>query len=222
MSLKQQAYTRIRQMIVDWELPPGSPLVENELSALIGVSRTPIREALQQLTRERLVRTVAGRGAFVSEITPSDIIEIYQFRDVLETGAARLAARAEQRERMREFIAPLRAARQDISGSDVTSYYRRIGAFDHCLAELTANTRLQVALADVWSQASRLRKIAAMNSDRLLCSVDEHIAIASAIADGAEERAVVAVRTHLAGSLRNIMTTLSSGLIPVGSILPTP
>lgn len=211
MSRSRQAYEAIRERITNWEAPPGSPLVEGELSAQLGLSRTPVREALQRLSREHLVRMVPGRGAFVTEITPTDIMEIYQMRDVLETGAARLACQSERRGEMRTFVARFEQARERLP-EDIDGYYALLSLFDACLADIAGNQRLRNALIDTWSQSGRLRKLASRNDSRIRGTVDEHIEIAVAVAAGHEQDAVVAIRRHLARSLNNILSSFSRSL----------
>lgn len=87
----EAAYTAIKNAIIDRSLPPGAPLIELDLAAQLKVSRTPIREALQKLEQERLVRR-GSRGLEVSAPTPEDVFQIYDVRIALEELAARSAA----------------------------------------------------------------------------------------------------------------------------------
>src|SRR5690606_27242041 len=86
------AYARLRSEIIDWQLEPGTPLSEIETAERLGVSRTPVREALARLTAEGLVSSV-GRTARVAPLSLELVIELYELREALETHAARLAAR---------------------------------------------------------------------------------------------------------------------------------
>ncbi|RIK34323.1 MAG: hypothetical protein DCC52_00995 [Chloroflexi bacterium] len=90
-SLKDHAYQRIKDAILNLQLKPGAPLVEADLAEQLGVSKTPVRDALLELRREGLVTKIPYSGTFVSEITGKDIREIIQIRAVLEGLAARLA-----------------------------------------------------------------------------------------------------------------------------------
>ena len=91
-SLSQQAYVHIRRKIVSLELPPGSVIDEANLRAELGFGRTPIREAMQRLSLEKLVTIVPRRGMFVAEIGITDLQRLFEVRVVLESTAARLAA----------------------------------------------------------------------------------------------------------------------------------
>lgn len=88
--LRQQALNGIRQAIVDGELEPGRRLREAELSAITGVSRSVIREALCQLEAERLIVNVPNKGAMVRTLSPAEAVDVYRVRALLEGYAARL------------------------------------------------------------------------------------------------------------------------------------
>jgi DNA-binding GntR family transcriptional regulator len=91
-NLKAEAYRIIRESISTGHFPPGAPLKESELARELGVSRTPVREALNQLSKEGLVQFISGRGAFVHRWSRDEVVEVLLIREVLEGLAARLAA----------------------------------------------------------------------------------------------------------------------------------
>lgn len=91
-SLREQARLAIRQAILDLRHPPGSLLSENQLAEELGISRTPIREALRELAGSGLVRILPRRGVVVAEPTVKDILEVYQLREQLECFAVETAA----------------------------------------------------------------------------------------------------------------------------------
>jgi DNA-binding GntR family transcriptional regulator len=88
----ERAYQTIRARIMDGSVPPGAALREEALAAEIGVSRTPVRDALRRLLADGLVESARNRGTFVAEITTDDLLEVYQLRAMLEGFAARRAA----------------------------------------------------------------------------------------------------------------------------------
>src|SRR5262245_30353865 len=90
--LAPTVYEALRRDILEREFDPGEPLTEQGLSERYGVSRTPVREALAKLERDRLVRVVPKKGAFVRSVSHDDVRELYQIREVLEGLAVRLAA----------------------------------------------------------------------------------------------------------------------------------
>lgn len=107
-SLTDKAYFYLEQMIVTLRLRPGSAVSESELSEQLGIGRTPIREALQRLARERLVVILPRRGIIVSEINVNSQLRLLEVRRVVERLVARSAARrasVETRQRFREIAA---------------------------------------------------------------------------------------------------------------------
>ena len=89
---KTIAYEAIKRQIINIELPPGLPINEAELASQLGVSKTPIREALRQLERDGFVENVPSRGSMISHITSQEITDVFQIREIIESGAAKRAA----------------------------------------------------------------------------------------------------------------------------------
>ena len=97
VSKKQIAYEKIKEMILDGAFSKESPLVERQLCDMIGISRTPIREALRELANDGLVEVIDGKGVYVKKIGFRDMIEIFEMREALEGMAVRLfVERADQ------------------------------------------------------------------------------------------------------------------------------
>lgn len=216
MKLSDEVYEKLKREILEGELTPGTPLSENEVARRLDSSRTPVRESLQRLAHDGLVRLISGRGALVTEIAASDIVEIFQMRTALETYAARLAARSGFRSSVLQLIDRLDEAASELQKSATyrPRYYALSHEIDKAIVALASNQRLGGALEDIWNQAYRLRHLASSNPGRLLKTVDEHRLILTAIAEGDEAAAAFATETHLEHSLENI---LSSMWRPAGS-----
>jgi DNA-binding GntR family transcriptional regulator len=103
MSLTDDAYAELRRLIVTLELPPDSALDEAELQARLNIGRTPIREAVQRLQRDQLVRVVPRRGVFVTVVDPAELSTLFETRAVVEPYAARLAAKRGTRQHWDEM-----------------------------------------------------------------------------------------------------------------------
>src|SRR5262245_2078621 len=106
--LAPTVYEALRRDILERTFVPGEPLTEQDLSRRYGVSRTPVREALAKLERDRLVRVVPKKGAFVRSISHDDVRELYQIREALEALAMRLAAPRFERSELQGFEARFR------------------------------------------------------------------------------------------------------------------
>ncbi len=89
-SKKQQAYEKIKKMIIDNEVEKDAPLVERVLCEKLGISRTPVREALRELANDGLVNIIDGKGVYVKRIDFKDMIEIFEVREALERKAIQL------------------------------------------------------------------------------------------------------------------------------------
>lgn len=92
LSLKDKAYAAIKEAILSVRFEPGMPLIETDLAQQLGISKTPIRDALQELEREGFVTRILFKGTLVTDVCVKDIVEVFQLRAVLEGLAVRLAA----------------------------------------------------------------------------------------------------------------------------------
>ncbi|MEU0968483.1 GntR family transcriptional regulator [Streptomyces sp. NPDC005917] len=222
MAQSTRAYTELRSLIVRWDLPPGSPLNEVQLAERLGVSRTPLRQAIQCLAHEGLVRLTPGRGAQVSEITLQDVVSLFQMREALETHAARLCARRPDRPRFAELQAAFEAQRTrfeagEPENGDYGSYYALIAQLDEAIDAGAMNPYLLSSLAGLRGHLERLRQIARWRHARMLQSAAEHQAICAAIQEGNESLAAQAAAVHINNSLRNILAVLAED---VGAVKP--
>lgn len=217
----EAVYATLKREILDLTLTPGSPLSEADIERRMGASRTPIRESLQRLNAEGLVRLVPRKGAFVSTISAGDIVGLFQMREALETYVARAAAGSPRHEQIASLVPELRAAVAQIGSGTHQEYYALTARMDAFLVDLAAAPRVRAALQQVWEQIYRVRRLAAAAPGRLLDSVDEHVAIVSAVARGDGEAAAREMAGHVRASLRHILLTLSDGT-PVPAAPPPP
>jgi DNA-binding GntR family transcriptional regulator len=208
MRASETAYQLLRDEIIQWRLEPGTPLGEVETSLRLGVSRTPLREALSRLIAEGLVRTGPGRTAVVTSLSRRDIIELFELREALETQAARLAAR-------RRDASVFEALRQDFVGARSTKGtptedrpYDLAEALDVAIDEAAGSVYLQSALRDLRGHLARVRRSAHSNADRLNRATSEHVLIVDAILAQDEALAASATSVHLHNSLANILESL--------------
>jgi DNA-binding GntR family transcriptional regulator len=209
MRAGERAYRVLLDDIQSNRLAAGTVLGEVEQAARLGVSRTPLREALNRLIADGLVVQVSPRVTAVSRIDAADIRRLFEARTALETMTARLAAERGDRARFRalaEEIARAGTRLGDPAGRE--DYYRLIAAFDAAIDEAVANEYLISALRTLRTHLVRVRRMAQDNPERLAQSVAEHRLIASAIGAGDRDLAAHATHVHLHNALTTILESL--------------
>lgn len=204
-----RAYLVLREEIIDWELPPGSVLGEVEQSARLGLSRTPLREALARLTADGLVRSQAGRGLVVSDISVENIRELFEVRQSLEAQAARLAATRHEGDVFhglsREFLAVPQLLEHDDPARH--AYYGLVERFDRAVDDAARNPYLISALNGLRTHLVRVRRLAKDNPVRLSAAAAEHLLIVQAIAARDADLAAHATHVHLHNALQSALET---------------
>lgn len=209
MRASDRAYQALRDEIMDWELPPGSVLAEVEQSRRLGVSRTPLREALSRLTADGLVEPQAGRGLVVTAVSLDNITELFEARQALEQRAAALAA---ERRDQAVFLELQHEFRQAVSLiDDRHAYYDLVARFDAAMDEASRSPYLVAALRGLRTHLVRIRRLAQDDPKRLIAAANEHLLIVDAIVDGDAELAAHATHVHLYRSLQNTLQAASVG-----------
>ena len=194
MRASDRAYATLLEEIQSGVLRPGAVLGEVEQAARLGVSRTPLREALGRLAADGLVAQQSPR---VTEV-----------RRALEESAARLAAERGDAATFADLARDF--ARVDLAGGGTDGYYALISRFDLALDASVANDYLTAALRTVRTHLVRVRRLARDNPGRLAASVAEHRLIAAAIAARDADLAAHATHVHLHNALTNILDSLDA------------
>lgn len=214
MRASEKAYEILRRDIVEWRMSPGTVLAEVEQSARLGVSRTPVREALARLVADGLAVQQGGRGTVVSEVSVEHLDDLFTLRRVLECEAARLACRSELAPAFAELADQFEraAAGFDPSGPPpngerigADEYYRLVARLDELGDEAADNGYLGAALRNLRVHLQRVRRLAKDHPARLRASAAEHAAIARAIAARNAELAAAATTVHLHQSFDHII-----------------
>jgi DNA-binding GntR family transcriptional regulator len=154
--LAEEAYERLVRKITRLEAEPGSVLVERDLMAEFDIGRTPLREAMQRLAIERLVNHLPNRGMFVSEITPSGVQQIYEFRAMLDGQAAALAATRATADQVRELDALHRELVSATEDADVDAYVEADRDFYRVLGEAAHNAWIADSIPRIFNLHLRL------------------------------------------------------------------
>ena len=223
MRASDHAYAALREDIIDWRLAPGTVLAEVELSERLGVSRTPVREALGRLLAEGLVAAQGGRGVVVTTVSIGDIAQLFELRQALERQLARLAADRRDPAAFEALADEFRAAPALLERADRAEYYDLVDRLDVAMDAAAANPYLSAALRTVRPHLARVRRISQDNPERLVAAAREHLLIVEAIAAGDAELADSATHVHLHASLQSILATADRGLPEhVPSVAPRP
>ncbi len=187
---------RLRAEILAGRQPPGTRLVENDLTLRFSVSRGPVREALRRLAAEGLIEHLPNRGALVRRLTREEIRELFQIRVELEALAARLAAEERDAARRAQFASAIRPIFAE-STREAGAYMAENEAFHDAVMRLAGNRQLRelavrLQLPLIMAQVGDI-----LTSQVLELSVGEHRAIGAAILAGDGAGAAAAMRAHL-------------------------
>jgi DNA-binding GntR family transcriptional regulator len=197
-SLADQAYYRIRELIVTLELPPGALVSERELMERLGVGRTPVREALRTLARECLVDVYPRRGMFISPVDVGDLAGLSEVRVTLEGNAARLAAeRATDAERAETDA--LLAELDGTSANDERSLIDLDQRLHRHVYRCAHNPFLEATLNEYYMLTLRIWFLVLDRVVRLDDAIQEHRDLLEAIRDRDPERAEDVMRRHIEG-----------------------
>ena len=208
MRAGERAYRELLADIVSWRLLPGQVLGEVDLSERLGISRTPVREALSRLTADGLAEPHTGRGVVVSAISAEDVRALYELRDTLDCRAAELAAQRGDAETFRALADKLSHAAETLADdADHAAYYALVDRMDAEIDAAAQNPYLQQALANVRLHLARVRRLSTSNPRRLAVAAAEHEAIARAVAAGDPALAVATTRVHLKNALGSALRT---------------
>jgi DNA-binding GntR family transcriptional regulator len=198
-SLSDEAYLRIRDLIVSLELRPGAIVSERELMERLGLGRTPVREALRTLAQEKLVDVYPRRGIFVSSVNARDLATLSEVRAELESFAARIAAErstAEERQETADLLAELERTAGEHNERRLIELDQRIHRH---IYRCTHNAFLEETLNEYYVLTLRIWFLALDRVARLDEAVREHRELMEAIRDGDGDRAADAMRRHVLG-----------------------
>lgn len=207
-----RAYEALRAEILSLRLAPGQVLPEVETAARIGVSRTPLREALSRLAADGLLVSDGGRGQVIAPIEADQVRQLFELRQALDQQAARLAAERADPAVFAELAARLAAVPATLAADDAerTAYYALVRELDAATDEAVRNPPLVQTLHGVRTRLARIRRLAKDDDARLLAAAGEHREIAEAIAEGDADFAASSTQRHLRNSLRHVLGGLAA------------
>ena len=207
-NLKQQAYNTIKSKILSCEYAPGAYLSESILISHLGMSRTPIRDALSRLEQEGLVDIHSKRGIWVKSFTFKDINDLFELRRLMEVWAMKNHAYKIERAVLQDMYNELQAL--DISDSN--KVYEVDDRLHELIIQSTNNEYIIQAYLSTRNQIYRLRRLTAIahsSSNRMYTARIEHLHMLQAMLDGDYNTATQALTDHLNNSCNSSFTMLT-------------
>jgi DNA-binding GntR family transcriptional regulator len=197
-SLSEQAYTKLRSIIVTGTLKPGERLVERQLAQRMGVSRTPLREAMIRLEHEGLLTALPAGGLIVTSLDEDEVRALYAIRIALEGYATRLAAERAPAERVAELNGIVEQQRTALSALDL-SLLEELNWDFHMALYATGEVEALAQLIETYRQRAFSHRIYDIyEPDELRRGVDEHGEIVEAVRHHRGDRAESIMRRHIA------------------------
>jgi DNA-binding GntR family transcriptional regulator len=200
-NLDDKIYSRLKRMIAEGDLPPGHRILQEKLARDMGVSRTPLVNALKRLAQERLVEWVSRRGIYVKRFSLREMAQLFEVREALEPIAARLAATRIAPAEVKEFKRMFGAFSKGPSAAEVRRYIKCDQQFHWRLVELTENPHLAAAMESVNMMISAYQ----VGVPRSLAeSLPEHQAILEALGRRDPDASEAAMRVHIRRSVERL------------------
>ncbi|MBU3841320.1 MAG: GntR family transcriptional regulator [Candidatus Ruminococcus intestinipullorum] len=206
-SLGSKVFQKLREDILSGKYQEHTELRESTLGKELGVSRTPVREALRQLELEGLVTIVPNKGAYVTGISWKDIVDIYKIRSLLEGLCVKMAVEhitEEQLEELEEVILLSEFQVQKTSGSNTDQVVNLDGRFHKILYEAANSRILCHTLMDYHKYVQKARKLSIVSKDREKESIKEHKQILLAIREKNADLAESLVKEHILHVMENL------------------
>lgn len=197
LSAARRVYLSLRQRIVEMSMLPGARIIERDLAEELGISRTPVHEAVQRLAEEGLVEVVPRSGTFVARIPLEGLDEAMMVRNALESAIIEKAAARATDEGVASLRAILEQQAAAIAASDYRAFHRSDEMFHSTLAELSGYPGVWPIILQAKTQVDRYRQLTLPLQGRMDGVLDEHRAVVEAIAAGDPVKAVRAMREHL-------------------------
>ena len=205
-SLVDGAYQSVRRRILDNVWAPGYRALEQQIALELGMSRTPVREALIRLAKEGLVEVVPRHGMRVLPVSPTDMREIYEILTALESMAAELlAARKPSEAELKPLVTATRAMEKALLKNDLDAWAAADELFHERLIVMAGNKLLSDAVMSYWDRAHRARMFTLRLRQLPVNSTHEHMALVARIQQGDAPGAALVNREHRQRACRELL-----------------
>lgn len=203
-SLGSRVFHNIRENILSGKYAPNEELKEKTIGEELGVSRTPVREALRQLELEGLVSIIPNKGAYVVGITPKDMQDIYEIRCRLEGLCARWAAINITKEQLDELEEIVFRADFHVKKGNAEQLVELDNQFHKTLYEAANSKELERILSDFHHYLQRVRKVTLTDAKRASASNQEHMLIVEALKEHNADKAERLATQHIFSTSQNM------------------
>lgn len=206
-SLRGKVFHRLREDILEGIYKQNDELKENTIAEELGVSRTPVREALRQLELEGLVNIIPNKGAYVTGITEKDIHDIYEIRSYLEGLCAKWACENMKKETLEELEEIVYLSEFHIKKEHHEQVVELDNKFHELIYQSSGSKILRHVLSDFHHYVQRARFTSLSRKERAEHSNQEHLAIVEAIRSGDKSEAWRLAHEHIISTIKNMPKT---------------
>lgn len=206
--LREVVFEALREAIIQGRLKPGERLMEIQLAEELGVSRTPVREAIRKLELEGFVAMIPRKGAYVAGITVKDIVDVFEVRAALEALAAGLAAERITEEELEELERSVLMIAEATQTKNIDTIVERDTSFHELIYRASRNQRLIQIVTHLQEQIQRFRTVSLSQPGRTKVAVEEHKKIVEAISARNVELAQQLAREHIENAEQSLLASL--------------
>lgn len=196
-SLTTQAYNTLKERIMRWELRPGELLLVQPLAKELGISRTPVREAMVRLQQEGFVEEAEGKKFRVAQVKLKSILEIHEIRELIELHAVSRAAESRANGQRKELDRLAGRMEKAMREGDHAAFFEADMAFHARIIQMSGNETLEALMAQLNEKIQRIRHMTTYVTRRVEDTIGEHQAILDAVRGGDPEAARSAMKYHL-------------------------
>ena len=208
LPLRDVVFNTLREAILKGDLKPGERLMELQLASKLGVSRTPIREAIRMLEQEGLAVTTPRKGAEVAKMTLKDMEDVLEIRDALDELAVRIACQKSSDEQLRQLEDMKELFEKSTQTGNVKKIAEADVTFHDVIYEATGNPKLVTLLNNLREQVYRYRVEYIKDPKNYPTLIAEHEAILESLKNRDVKNAVEAMHVHVANQAEAVKTVI--------------